>query len=86
MISPTPIAQVSEIQGTAPFTFDPTTLILTASASIEQMDSTGADGYDGTIDFILWYDTPHLAGANFSIDYKNCNKRLYWLANPVVDP
>ena len=56
MVSPTPIAQVPESDSTAAFTFDPATLILTASATIEQMDSTGADGYDGTINFILWYD------------------------------
>ena len=70
MVSPTPIAQVSEVEGTAPFTFDPTTLILTASASIEQMDSTGADGFDGTINFILKYDTS--VEVAFSIVYKNC--------------
>ena len=83
MVSPTSIIALPA-PGTAgaAFTFDPDTLILTASFETEQKD--GATGYDGAISFKLKYGTS--VSVDFTLDYKNCNRRLYWLADPVVDP
>ena len=69
MVSPTPVSEVP-LSGDSAFTFDPATLILTASATIEQMDSTGLVGYDGMVNFLL---NDGQSAFAFSINYKNCN-------------
>ena len=61
-------------QGTAPFTFDPDTLKITVSGSIEYEDNNG-DGYDGTIQFKLCVNNESLCDS-FTLAYHNCDAGL----------
>ena len=68
--------------GGSAFTFDDSTLLITASGSVEYEDDSG-DGYDGNIVF----DLCTIDGVNcaqFTLDYRNCKSALDWDANQVI--